>query len=113
MAEDPKYIDAWRRYRTWACLRLIAFLGYMPFVIAVLGGSRSSGDPSVGSALVLVWFLFFGVTVVGAGTFRCPRCNNRFFYTWFWSNPLTSRCLHCRLPKWATRDPVTSTLSTK
>lgn len=98
MNESLAYARAWRRYRIWARLRLLAFLGFIPFGALISGVTKSPILPGA-------WFLFIGVTVVGAGNFRCPRCNKRFFYTWVLRNPFAMHCLHCGLPKWATHDP--------
>ncbi len=106
MAEDPKYVKAWRRYRRWSRLRWVAFLGYLPFGGAVGGLGKWLGVSStVTGAMVATWFCFLGATLLGAGFFVCPRCEGFFFFSWYMSNPLTSRCMNCRLPKWATRDP--------
>jgi hypothetical protein len=31
--------------------------------------------------------------------FRCPRCNNHFFFKWYFSNIFAKRCVHCGLPR--------------
>jgi len=36
--------------------------------------------------------------------FRCPRCGRPFFVGLV-SNAFASRCVNCKLPKWAERDP--------
>ena len=43
---------------------------------------------------VPAWVVAF-VGMVSAYSFRCPRCERRFARTWYMSNALTSRCLHC------------------
>ena len=106
MAEDPGYVGVWRRYRTLARLRWVAWLGYLPFGAAVGELSQRLGVRSDAPLLFIVpWFLFLAVTTWGALNLRCPRCGGRFFYTWSNSNPFSSRCRHCNLPKWATHDP--------
>jgi hypothetical protein len=104
MADDPTYIAAWERYRLWARLRLVAFLGYLPFAVGMDKLSRWLGVASIAMPFVVAWFLFVGVTLVGAGAFRCPRCKEAYFYTCSWKNPLSRHCLHCGLPKWAKCD---------
>ena len=105
MEEDRSYVIAWRRYRTWARLRWVSLLGYVPFVAAAAFIGKRAGFPAAVPFMVAAWFLFLAVAVVGAGCFACPRCRRRFFQAWRWGNPFASRCLHCGLPKWATRDP--------
>jgi hypothetical protein len=103
-SDDPGYVGAWRRYRTWARIRLIAFLGGLPYGIAVTSVTKSLGIEHEVPTLILPWFILFGVGLIGAGLFECPRCKKFFFFTWFLSNPFVSRCLHCGLPKWAMRN---------
>ena len=86
-------------------LRLVAFIGHVPFALLVFQVRRWLDAPRIVPLFVGAWFLFIAVTVVGAGYFRCPRCNKRFFATWLVRNPFASRCLHCSLPKWASHDP--------
>jgi hypothetical protein len=78
MADDPAYVEAWRRYRTWARLRLLAFFGYMPFGVAVFELSKRLGV-SWAPALVVAWFLFFGATFarrsLGGGRWEMPVQN--------------------------------------
>jgi len=51
------------------------------------------------------WLALLAVTGFRHQYFRCPRCAKPFFLG-PWSNAFASRCLHCKLPKWATRDPA-------
>lgn len=44
----------------------------------------------------------FITTSLRLALFRCPRCHDWFFSTWFSHNPFASRCARCRLPKWQT-----------
>ena len=47
---------------------------------------------------VIFWFV--GVVgllkVLSVAYVSCPYCKKQFFWTWFWSNPLTSKCMHCK-----------------
>jgi hypothetical protein len=56
-------------------------------------------------AAAFTWLAVFAVTGFRHQYFRCPRCGKPFFLG-AWSNVFASRCLHCKLPKWATRDPA-------
>jgi hypothetical protein len=103
--DDPGYVSAWQRYRRWARLRLLSFVGFVPFGAAVDHVFKWAGVPSLAPAIVFPWVGFGIVTLIVASTMACPRCGNTFFFSWWWSNPLARRCLHCGLPKWATHDP--------
>jgi hypothetical protein len=46
------------------------------------------------------WMLSFIVTYFRLLYFKCPRCHEWFFRTFFWRNPFAQRCVHCGLPKW-------------
>jgi hypothetical protein len=55
-------------------------------------------------AAELAWLALLAVTAFRHQYFRCPRCGKPVFIG-VWSNAFASRCLNCKLPKWATRDP--------
>jgi hypothetical protein len=103
--EDPGYVSAWQRYRRWARLRLVACVGFLPIGAAIGHVCKWAGVPAVMPAVLFPWFGFVVVTLIVPTTVTCPRCGNTFFFTWWWSNPLARRCVHCGLPKWATSDP--------
>lgn len=105
---NPEYVDAWDRYRMWARLRLVAFLGYLPFGVVVGTVGKWIDLLPIAHLCIVGWFAFVAVTSVGSGFFRCPRCRKLFFCSVYWSNPVASRCLHCGLAKWATSDPEDS-----
>jgi hypothetical protein len=50
------------------------------------------------------WVLAFLIVGWRLNWFRCPRCRNRFFSTWWYHNPFARKCVHCGLPKWANSD---------
>jgi hypothetical protein len=99
------YADAWNRYRRLSRLRLIALIGYLPLAAVLFPLCRWLGlPPDYASPFMFAWFGFWAVSVIRAGSFKCPRCAGPFFYARFASNPLTRRCMRCGLAKWAT-DP--------
>ena len=75
------------------------FLTYVP-----IGGSVAfllgylSGSEYVALAVCAAWMIGYVVTGAIASTTRCPRCGNRFASKWWYHNPWTQRCLHCKLP---------------
>ena len=99
-----EYAAAWRQYRKLGRLRLIALFGHLPFGAAVAEATHLFHLRAPLPVLLLMpWFCFAVVALARAGSFQCPRCHHAFFYTWYLSNPLARRCLHCGLPKWAER----------
>ena len=101
-SSNPDYASAWQHYRKLSRLRLIAFAGWLPFGVAVAGLAHLLDlSEHVFPFLLLPWFGFIVVALFRAGSFQCPRCHDAFFYTWYFSNPLARRCVHCNLPKWA------------
>ncbi len=104
-AQDPAYAFAWRRYRTYSRIRLIAFIGWLPYGIAV---ARITGWLGVGSEApkwILPWFFLVGAGVIGTMMCECPRCGRPFFFRRWGSNPFASECVHCGLPKWSPGEP--------
>jgi len=111
--EGP-YSTAWRRYRQWSWAFWIVFGSYLPglaFVSHAFGWTRGGGNTIFFAALV--WMI--ACTIIGyqKWNFGCPRCGELFFRKFdarpwradWQHNPFARRCMHCALPKWATRDP--------
>jgi hypothetical protein len=47
VAADPSYVGAWKRYRQWARLRFVAFVGYVPFGAAAYHVYEAAHVPSL------------------------------------------------------------------
>jgi hypothetical protein len=102
--DDPSYdadLAAIRRKRNQV---LLAFLGYLPAMIALMLGVKSLGlarEESIATFAVLTWMALCLGLALRAGRVRCPRCHERFFFRRrfpsYFSNPYTSRCLNCGL----------------
>jgi hypothetical protein len=105
MNQRSNYAEAWNEYRKRRLIFAAVLLSYVPGVwlaavpISLLTGIKSDyfAYPAMGA-----WMLAFLVTWLRLATFRCPRCGNHFFTSWWRGNPIARKCLHCRLPKWAT-----------
>jgi hypothetical protein len=102
--DDPGYVSAWQRYRRWARLRLVAVVAFVPVGGAIAHVCKWAGVPSLTPAIVIPCLGIAAATLIVPTTMACPRCSKSFFFTWWWSNPLARRCVHCGLPKWATHD---------
>lgn len=77
--------------------RYVAFgllVGFLPFFMAA---SYLLHWDTAMSAVVFIYFGIFAIAIVAFGFSQCPRCHNFFFFSW-WSNPFSSRCMHCGLP---------------
>jgi hypothetical protein len=108
MDQPADYTAAWRDYRKRRFVFWVVFLSYMPGVMAFFLGvglplaSMTGIKPDYFFfAIAGTWMLAFVVTNLRAVSFPCPRCGQHFFRTWWYSNPLARRCVHCGLPKWA------------
>ncbi len=91
------------RLRQWACIA--SFIGFVPGICLLSFGLRGTGLVNLwadGIAGVIGMGLF-GITMVWAYSFPCPRCGQPFGdYGWnrnpfLRSNPFARRCVHCRL----------------
>jgi len=58
----------------------------VPLLLATLGAG----------VFVFAWF-WLVIASIQLWRFRCPRCNRRFFHTWWRNWPFSKRCLHCGL----------------
>jgi hypothetical protein len=105
-AEESPYAYGWRRYRTWSRIRLIAFVGWLPYGFAIAKIAGWLGVASEAPKWIVPWFFLVGAGVIGTSMFECPRCGKQFFVRWCGSNPFASECVNCGLPKWAPRDPA-------
>jgi len=111
MDAHPDYTAAWRDYRKRILVFWAVFLGYMPGVLVLFFGIGLPISALIGIKpdyffypLAGSWMLAFLIASLRAGLFCCPRCGKWFFATWWYRNPLTRKCVHCGLPKWANTD---------
>jgi hypothetical protein len=114
---DGPYAAAWSRYRRWSRAYWIVFASFLPAValLSRASGWLQRGQPGPVFAVAIVWMIAWALIGRVTSTFHCPRCGELFFHVfdarpWRQSwrhNPFARRCLHCGLPKWATRDVAT------
>jgi hypothetical protein len=93
--------DPWDDYRWRRGLWVVSFLGFIPFtllVMLIVASLTNAQWPLLVAALV--WQAFFLFATIRLSLFPCPRCGRAFAASWWYHNPLTPRCVHCRLPKW-------------
>ena len=104
---NKTYAEKWHEYRKRRNIVFVIFVAYLPsmFLFSLLFRNLFRFEASTAIAAITL-ILLFAVAVARANTWPCPRCGKWFHAKRFGSNPLTDRCLHCGLPKWADRDTI-------
>ena len=98
MIDENEYAAAWQDLERREKVALVLLLGTVPGIpVLILVGIPSS-------VAVGTWFFLLTIALSWFFSFRCPRCDNRFFASWWINDPLAVRCLHCELPKGAKQD---------
>ena len=99
---------AWRDYRKRTIVFWVVFLSYVPGVAAIffaIGPSLAAltgiKPDNIGMMIALCWMIAFAIAGFRLSLFRCPRCGEPFFSTWWYGNLFARQCVHCGLPKWA------------
>jgi hypothetical protein len=95
----------WRDLKSRRNQLLFAFVGYVPITLAFALLTHKvfhSDNPSI--VFAIAWMLFFALAGVRYNTFRCPRCGEWFFSTWWYHNSFARRCVHCKLPLYSTKE---------
>lgn len=97
--DDGPYAGAWRRYRFWSALSLVAVVT-MVFIAmpAVVWRGVSAG----GVAVFFGFGLLMAIPLNMVKLFRCPRCHA--FFDFWWTPVWVSKCSSCGLPKGAVSD---------
>lgn len=96
------YRRQWNEYRHYRELTLIALVGLLPFGALVRFVAVRSGVPWIFMLLMFGWLVFLSYGASGMGSFRCPRCEKRFFQTWWYRTfPFGRKCVHCGLQKFS------------
>jgi len=100
-----EYDVQWRELKSRRNLALFAFIGYVPitFAFALLTHNLFRSDKPV-FPFAIAWMAFVAVAGARYNTFRCPRCGNWFFSTWWYHNGFARRCVHCKLPLYSTKE---------
>jgi hypothetical protein len=102
---EGEYAPAWREYRRRArTFWLVCGVG----LLLVWGGKQLlAHDHTIAAwALFAPFVVAYGISSQRRKTFACPRCGDFFFWGNVWGvNYLRQRCAHCKLPKWAIKNP--------
>jgi hypothetical protein len=95
---------AWQDFRARRRLCWAAWLSTPPalWIFSRIAESFSGSDVPV--LFAVPWMLALGICIVRYGSFRCPRCGERFFteknFPWV-TRMWTGRCMNCGLNRWA------------
>jgi hypothetical protein len=115
MGTQPDYTAAWCDLRRRRNISWVVFLSYVPGAMAIfltvglpLSALTGIKPDYFGIAIGSCWMVACLVTGWRVVFFSCPRCDNRFFATWWYHNSFARKCVHCGLPKWATAEPLNS-----
>ena len=78
--------------------RIIGLLMMVFFPIIVGGLSKFIGPSKVVILFIAVtYFTSMMFILLTVNFYKCPRCKNFFFFTTYFANGFTSKCLHCGL----------------
>jgi hypothetical protein len=108
----PNYAAAWRDYRKRRLIFWAATFGYVPGVVILIAGVGLPISAVTGIKLDYFvysiaggWLLAIVMASWREASFKCPRCGNRFFSTWWHRIGYVRQCVHCGLPRWAKAPP--------
>jgi hypothetical protein len=102
----PTYAAQWNEYRRRRRIYWILFLSYVPGVVLVgFPLAYYFSSEWLGMSVAGLWMLAWVVARMRMYNWRCPRCGDWFFHT-FWNYKwFRGKCVHCGLPQWADHDP--------
>ena len=104
------YYEAWRKFNRKQISPFWAFLGFLPFSIAMFVMFERVGLSDDWAMLPIVCY-GIGYIVFGLWSLRvrCPRCKNQYLGPVLKRKGLYSatrnECYYCDLPRWAPDDP--------
>lgn len=95
--------SVWDRFqrREWIAVLfpIASIIGIVVFSDSIF---RAYGNSPIFSALIaVIWMIVTLALGYGVSNFRCPRCGQPFFRTWWYHNGFARKCVHCGLPKWS------------
>src|SRR6185503_13965867 len=106
MRKVPSYQRRWQEYRKRNTLFWVIALTYMPGVaLSSIPLSRTFDSQKPVYMVAMLWMVAGTVAGFHRNNLKCPRCGHPFFRkTWWYDNWFAGKCVHCKLPKWATTD---------
>jgi hypothetical protein len=101
LMRNQSYINAWSDYKRRTKFYYWAWLGGAPVAFFLCWLLSLVHAPEWSLLLVaLVWAIVFVYSAFRLQFFQCPRCHEKFFMTFWFYNPLSTKCVHCSLPKY-------------
>lgn len=93
------YERQWKDYRRLRNQFVLAWMGFFPVAVVLIGISRNQHSPRLGYATVIVWIALIFLTGIRVYFWRCPRCGKQ--YAPFAGSALINvqQCAHCGLPR--------------
>ena len=77
-----------------------AFFGLLIAVVSAAFGSLVFSPGSNGHQILVQFSTLLALPLIGLGFYRmflrCPRCNKRFCYKWWYTNVFARQCVHCK-----------------
>src|SRR5262245_4821945 len=109
MREIQSYQRRWLEYRKQNRLFWVIALTYLPgHAITSILLSRTFGSQELEYLVSILLLIAFTVAGFYRSNLKCPRCGRPFFRkTWWYYSEFGRKCVHCKLPKWATTDSGT------
>jgi hypothetical protein len=96
---DREWADLRRRFR----ISRLSLLGFVPGIVLMALSVFVFQEWlfGVGALSLMLGLLIYSVAVTYRMAFRCPRCRNWFFASWWTRNPSAEKCEHCGLERWS------------
>jgi DNA-directed RNA polymerase subunit RPC12/RpoP len=91
----------WSRLKRLERIELVSIVTLIPGSYILNALLERIGLPSMLGYSTSIWFATVFILDIVVMSFRCPRCERKFFYRTLFKNRITSKCVHCGLPKWA------------
>ena len=72
------------------------FLSYVPLMIFILIPLvRTFNSRNAAGMLAMFFFAGVGAAAIWRNNWRCPRCGERFYRKWLYTNSFSTKCVHC------------------
>jgi len=95
------YDAAWKKYRRLQFTFIALFAGFIPFCLMLWLLNHMLPSDYYG-VLLVPYFVRWIVAGIRFITFHCPRCDERFAMTWWYSTGgFNTNCVRCGLHKFA------------
>lgn len=72
------------------------FAAYVPVMVFILIPLvRVLNFPNAAGLLAIVWFAAVAAAGIWRTNWNCPRCGERFYRKWWYTNSFSTKCVHC------------------